>query len=101
MQKQICIPSDTGYSLKVYIFASAPFNMFSVVHNLYRLSVGLSIDENPIFIFHYKISDNRAIIKLETVKLLHPSSGQLFSQVTGLDICLLAYTYMKKRTPAL
>ena len=67
MQKQICIPSDTGYSLKVYRFASAPFNMFSVVHNLYRLSVGLSIDENPIFIFHYKISDNRAIIKLETV----------------------------------
>ena len=41
--------------------------MFSVVHNLYRLSVGLSIDENPIFIFHYKISDNGAIIKLETV----------------------------------
>ena len=67
MQKQICIPSDTGYSLKVYRFASAPFNMFSVVHNLYRLSVGLSIDENPIFIFHYKISDNRANIKLETV----------------------------------
>ena len=26
MRKQICIPSDTGYSLKVYRFASAPFN---------------------------------------------------------------------------
>ena len=25
MWKQICIPSDTGYSLKVYRFASAPF----------------------------------------------------------------------------
>ena len=25
MRKQICIPSDTGYSLKVYRFASAPF----------------------------------------------------------------------------
>ena len=29
MRKQICIPSNTGCSLKVYRFASAPFKVFS------------------------------------------------------------------------
>ena len=28
MRKQICIPLDTGYSLKVYRFASAPFILY-------------------------------------------------------------------------
>ena len=33
MRKQICIPSDTGYSLKVYRFASTPFNSDCELYN--------------------------------------------------------------------
>ena len=71
MWKQICTLSDTGYSLKVYRFASAPFNMHIGCKVWFTIHIDFLLDcqltKIQFSVFHYKISDNRAIIKLETV----------------------------------
>ena len=44
MRKQICIPSDTGYSLKVYRFASVPFIQIGKLYScrLFQVQNGIS-----------------------------------------------------------